>query len=156
MLSTLFPFAAGIASLLVAGVFLSFSDFVMRGIAQEAPIPAGAAAMQGLNRTVYRSLFMVLLIGLLPVALALAGAGLAGALPRAPLLVAAALTYVLGVAMVTGRGNVPMNHRLDAMPATGPEARAYWPRYARDWTRLNHIRTTAAALSGLMWLLAAR
>ncbi|MGI3166841.1 DUF1772 domain-containing protein [Pseudooceanicola sp. 200-1SW] len=155
MLSPLVPFAAGVAALLVSGVFLSFSDFVIRGIAQ-APIRAGAAAMQGLNRTVYRSLFMVLLIGLLPVSLLLAGAGLAGALPHAPLLIAAALTYVLGVAVVTGRGNVPMNHRLDAMSATGSEAQAYWPRYARDWTRLNHIRTAAAALSGLLWLLAAR
>ena len=67
-----------------------------------------------------------------------------------------ALTYLIGVAVVTRRGNMPMNHRLDAMQANGPEAGAYWPRYARDGTRLNHIRTAAAALSGVLWLLAAR
>jgi uncharacterized membrane protein len=57
---------AGLAVALVAGVFLGFSDFIMRGLAQ-APASQGAAGMVGLNRTVYRSVFMVLFLGLVPV-----------------------------------------------------------------------------------------
>jgi uncharacterized membrane protein len=56
---------------LIAGVFLSFSDFVMRGLAQ-APDTAGPNAMVGINWTVNHSIFMVLFIGLLAVSVALA------------------------------------------------------------------------------------
>ena len=49
---------------LIGGVFLSFSDFIMRGLAQ-APGTAGPAAMVGINRTVYQSIFMILFISLL-------------------------------------------------------------------------------------------
>ncbi|MBR9765573.1 MAG: DUF1772 domain-containing protein [Rhodobacteraceae bacterium] len=146
--------AAGVAALLVSGVFLGFSDFILRGLAQ-APGDAGAAAMRGLNRTVYRSLFMVLLIGLGPVAVALALAGLAGLLPGAPLLVAAALVYLGGVMVVTGRGNVPMNQRLALLDAESPGARAFWRHYLGAWARLNHIRTAASFLTGVLWIAAA-
>ena len=48
---------------LVAGVFLTFSDFVMKSLA--ASPPAGAIeAMQVINRKVYRTLFMALLLGM--------------------------------------------------------------------------------------------
>ena len=146
--------ASGIAALLVSGVFLSFSDFTMRGFLQ-APDSAGAAAMQGLNRTVYRSIFMVLLIGLVPVSALLALAGLAGWLPGRGLLLLAALSYLAGVMAVTGRGNVPMNHTLEALAPDAPETGVYWQHYARRWTRLNHIRTAASFTSGLLWTAAA-
>ncbi|PJE29666.1 Uncharacterized membrane protein [Pseudooceanicola antarcticus] len=150
----LIPLATGIASLLVSGVFLSFSDFIMRGFLQ-APDRAGAAAMQGLNRTVYRSLFMVLLIGLVPLSALLALAGIMGLLPGTPLLVLAALLYLGGVMAVTGRGNVPMNQHLDGLSPEAPETRIYWQRYARVWTRLNHIRTASSFAAGLLWIAAA-
>ena len=49
---------AGFLMALIAGVFLSFSDFIMRGLAQAAGTE-GPAAMVGINRTVYHSIFMV-------------------------------------------------------------------------------------------------
>lgn len=146
---------AGLLMALVAGVFLSFSDFVIRGLAQ-APAAAGAAGMVGLNRTVYRSVFMALFVGFLPGAAALAllalwqieGAALS-------LVLAGALTYILGVFAVTGFGNVPMNHRLAALSGRDDDMAAYWPDYTRRWTWLNHIRTAAAAVAALLWLIAA-
>ena len=99
---------------LISGVFLSFSDFVMRGLAQ-APGTAGATGMIGLNRTVYKSIFMVLFMGLVLGSIALAlwaywqldGAALS-------LVVAGTLSYRVGVLAVTGFGNIPVNNRLDA------------------------------------------
>lgn len=140
---------------LVAGVFLSFSDFVMRGLAA-APGTAGAAGMVGLNRTVYRSVFMVLLIGFAPGSLTLGGLALwqmQGA--TQPLTLTGALAYLLGVMAVTGRGNVPMNRRLEALAGDAPGLAAFWPGYLRDWTRLNHLRTGASALAALAWGIAA-
>ena len=54
---------SAIAYALVAGVFLSFSDFVMRSL-DKTESSGGVAAMQHINREVFRTLFMVLLIGM--------------------------------------------------------------------------------------------
>ncbi|MGP1358134.1 anthrone oxygenase family protein [Roseicyclus sp.] len=143
---------AGLLMALVAGVFLAFSDFVMRGLAQ-AGAP-GAAGMVGLNRTVYRSAFMGMLVGLAPGSLALAGlaAWQLDGLARGAAIGGAA-AYLLGVMAVTGLGNVPLNTRLDAAMGQG-RAAGLWPAYVRDWTRLNHLRTVAATLAASAWLLA--
>jgi uncharacterized membrane protein len=140
---------------LVAGVFLSFSDFVMRGLAA-APGSAGAAAMVGLNRTVYRSLFMVLLTGLVPASI---GLGVLALWHLEGVALALTLTgtvaYVVGVMAVTGRGNVPMNQRLDRLAGDAAGLSAYWPRYLRGWTTLNHVRVAASAVATLAWGIAA-
>ena len=57
---------AGLAVALVSEVFPGFSDFIMRGLAQ-APAFHGAAGMVGVNCTVYRSVFMILFRGVVPV-----------------------------------------------------------------------------------------
>ena len=147
---------AGLAVAVVAGVFLGFSDFIMRGLAQ-APASQGAAGMVGLNRTVYRSVFMVLFLGLVPVSGTLGlmafwkfeGAAQA-------LTLVGVVAYPIGVFAVTGMGNVPMNTRLDAMDGQPRETADYWPLYARRWTQLNHARTAGSALAALCWLAAAQ
>jgi len=146
---------AGLAVALVAGVFLGFSDFIMRGLAL-APASQGAAGMVGLNRTVYRSVFMVLLLGLVPVSgtLGLLGLWQLDGTARA-LTLAGCVAYLIGVVAVTGLGNVPMNTRLEAMDGRPRETADYWPRYAQRWTRLNHARTAGSALAALCWLTAA-
>ena len=147
---------AGLAVALVAGVFLGFSDFIMRGLAQ-APASQGAAGMVGLNRTVYRSVFMVLLLGLVPVsgALGLLALWQLEGVARTLTLVGAG-TYLIGVLAVTGMGNVPMNTRLDEMSGKPREIAGYWPHYAQRWTRLNHARTAGSALAAICWLSAAQ
>jgi len=146
---------AGLAVALVAGVFLGFSDFIMRGLAQ-APASQGAAGMVGLNRTVYRSVFMVLLMGLVPVSgtLGLLALWQFEEAARA-LTLAGCVAYLIGVLAVTGLGNVPMNTLLQAKDGQPRETADYWPRYAQRWTRLNHARTAGSALAAVCWLTAA-
>lgn len=147
--------AITLATGLVAGVFLTFSDFVMRSLAASAPA-AGSEAMQMINRKVYLSAFMVLLLGLVPVSALLALIGLFTLHdPAAPWLIAGGLTYVAGVFGVTAAFNVPMNKRLDALPRAGEAAQAYWPRYARRWTLWNHLRTISAAGAAYSFMMAA-
>lgn len=145
---------AGLVVALVAGVFLGFSDFIMRGLAQ-APASQGAAGMVGLNRTVYRSVFMVLLMGLVPgsATLGLLALWQFDGVARA-LTLAGVAAYLTGVLAVTGLGNVPMNTRLEAMDGKPRETADYWPRYARRWTQLNHARTAGSALAAICWLTA--
>lgn len=144
--------SASFAAALVAGVFLTFSDFVMRSLAVSAP-KSGAEAMQNINREVYRSVFMVLLMGLVPVSagfLVIAGLGLTG--PATPWLVAGSLTYLAGTFLVTAIGNVPMNQRLDRLALADGAAQDYWPDYERRWTRLNHVRTLASGFAAALFL----
>ena len=140
---------------LIAGVFLSFSDSIMRGLAQ-APGKAGPSSMVVINRTVFHSIFMVLFFGLLAVSVALAllalwqldGIALS-------LVLASSLSYGLGVFAVTGLGNVLMNNRLDAMSESMEQTAIYWLDYVQRWTRLSNIRSAASAFAAIAWLIAA-
>lgn len=144
--------AATLATGLVAGVFLTFSDFVMRALGRAEPA-AGIEAMQMINREVYRSLFATLLLGLAFVSILLAVVGIYLAGPDVALwLAAAAGFYILGVVAVTARKNVPMNQRLDRMEHRSPDAHAYWASYTRDWTRWNHLRWVAALAASIGYL----
>ena len=140
---------------LIANVFLSFSDFVMRGLAL-APGTAGPNAMVAINWTVNHSTFMVLFIGLLavPVALALWALGQVDGIALS-LVLARSLSYSLGVFAVTGLGNVPMNNRLDAMSGSMEQTAIYWFDYVQRCTRLNNIRFAASAFAAIAWLIAA-
>lgn len=53
---------AVLAYALVGGVFLAFSDFIMRSLAQTD----GVDTMQAINREVFHWAFMVLFLGLAP------------------------------------------------------------------------------------------
>ncbi|MEM7566237.1 MAG: anthrone oxygenase family protein [Pseudomonadota bacterium] len=132
----------------LGGVFLAFSDFIMRALARS---PGGAEAMQSINREVFRVVFMALFLSMVPVSLILAiGAWMTAPAP-VPFLVAAAL-YVLGCFAVTAAGNVPLNNRLAGMDAATPEAQGWWQaEYGPRWTRLNTVRTLACFASA--WLL---
>jgi len=147
--------AVSLATGLVAGVFLAFSDFVMKSLAASQPA-AGTEAMQIINRKVFQTLFMVLLIGCIPVTAAVAGYAyffMTG--PGVNYLIAAGVLYFVGVFGVSMVGNIPMNQRLAAMPDGGGEAQGYWPSYVRGWVLWNHVRTVTAAGSAVCYMIAA-
>ncbi|MEM9170225.1 MAG: anthrone oxygenase family protein [Pseudomonadota bacterium] len=144
----------GLNAALVGGVFQSFSDFVMRGLMQGAPA-SGVESMQGLNRTVFRSVFLTTFFVLAPVTLAMGFVALTqldGAAQR--LIVFGTAAYMAMVFVVTIVGNVPMNEKLAKLPATSAEAAQYWSVYGRDWTRWNHVRTVGAIVTSGSYLFA--
>jgi uncharacterized membrane protein len=148
-----------VAYAFVGGVFLAFSDFIMRSLALTGGT-GGVEAMQRINREVFRWVFMALFLGLAPVSLVIAGYGasqLDG--PAATLIAAAGLTYLVGCFGVTIVFNVPMNEALGRMDLSDAATRDYWRRtYVPRWTFWNSVRTAACAaaagllLSGLMSL----
>jgi uncharacterized membrane protein len=147
--------ALGLSSALVAGVFLAFSDFVMRGlIAAEAG--GGIDSMQQLNRTVMRSVFLTTFLALVPATIGMAGyAWLKLSGPGQALLIAAAVIYVVTVFLVTVAGNVPMNERLDTFAHASADAQTYWLTYGRVWTWWNHVRTGGSILTAVCFMWAA-
>jgi uncharacterized membrane protein len=62
---------AVLAYALVAGVFLAFSDFIMRSLAITGGT-GGVEAMQAINREVFRWIFMTLFLGMAAGSVALA------------------------------------------------------------------------------------
>ncbi|WP_417494614.1 DUF1772 domain-containing protein [Maricaulis sp.] len=161
MSMTLIAFAClllALTSALVAGVLLAFSDFVMRGLALARPA-GGIEAMQGINRTVLRSVFLTAFVGLLPAVYALAAYALfALDGPGQILIYTGAMIYLITVFLVTGFGNVPMNRRLAGYDPEAEGARLYWQRYLTRWTGLNHLRVAGSIATSLCfaaapWLL---
>lgn len=145
----------GLATAFVGGALLAFSDFIMRSLNASSTAVA-TESMQMINRGVYRTIFMALFIGLVPASLLLSAYAyfsLDGTVRNSIYLASA--FYIVGVFLVTGLGNVPMNTKLDKMPIGGVAAQSYWPDYFRNWTRLNHLRTAAALVSATAFLQAA-
>ncbi|MDP3227084.1 MAG: DUF1772 domain-containing protein [Acidovorax sp.] len=144
---------ASLTSAMLAGVFLAFSDVVMRSLAKA---DGGAQAMQIINREVFFSVFGVLLWGMLITALAIMGYALLHLNGPAKLMVvAAALLYGVGVGVVSGLFNVPMNNLLDAMAWPSTQTTAYFQAsYVPDWKAWNHVRTAACITAAACYLAA--
>ena len=148
-----------LAYALVAGVFLAFSDFIMRSLARTGGT-GGIDAMQVINREVFRWVFMALLLGLAPVSLVLVGysvISLDGA--GGMVITLAGLTYLIGCFGVTIAFNVPMNQALAKMELSSSTTHDYWTNtYLPRWTFWNTVRTAACAgssalmLVGLLWI----
>lgn len=114
------------------------------------------AAMQNINVTVYRSIFMVIFMSLVPVSIATAiwsivTLGWTDSL----FVIVGALAYVFGMFMVTGMGNVPLNESLKQVDTNSQAVDSAWREYYKRWTRLNTIRCAFGVVAGICWILAA-
>ena len=142
-----------IAFALVGGVFLAFSDFIMRSLGT-AKSPSGIEVMQVINREVFNWVFMTLFLGMAAVCVVIIGYAyvkLAG--PVVVLIVLAAGLYLVGVFGVTVVFNVPLNNQLEGMDFTSEAALDFWKRrYLPDWTLWNSIRTFASVLAAGLYL----
>jgi len=147
-----------LAYALVAGVFLAFSDFIMRSLALTGGV-GGVEAMQVINREVFRWVFMALFLGMAAVSLIVAGYGAMHMThPSGVLILLAGVVYLIGCFGVTIVFNVPMNEALAGMDVSEDATRAYWTGiYLPRWTFWNTTRALACGLSaalllfGLMW-----
>lgn len=142
-----------LAYALVAGVFLAFSDFIMRSLAITNG-SGGVEAMQAINREVFRWVFMTLFLGMAVGSIAiaiLAWVGIQGL--AGTLILVAALCYLIGCFGVTVFFNVPMNEALASMEVASDTTRDFWLQsYIPRWTFWNSIRTAASAISAALML----
>ena len=63
-----------------------------------------------------------------------------------------AALYVAGVVVTTVAYHVPRNDRLERVDPSKDEELAYWAVYLREWVRLNHVRTIAPLLAGVLFV----
>ncbi len=143
--------AAILGSGVVAGIFFTFSNFVMQALAR-LPKPQGVAAMQAINVTVINPGAMIAMFGTGLVFIVAAILGLMDSEGIAFwLYLAGALLYVVGCVGVTIVGNVPLNERLAKVEPETDEAAALWDRYLVRWTFYNTVRTTASGLACVVY-----
>lgn len=165
-MSTAFFFLMQFAILayaLVGGVFLAFSDFIMRSLALTGG-HGGVEAMQVINREVFRWIFMALFLGMAALSVAVAAYGAFGLSGHAgTLIMTAGLVYLIGCFGVTIFFNVPMNEALAGMDMSSGTTQDYWVQtYVPRWTFWNSVRTVACVMSatllllGLLWMLQAQ
>ena len=142
---------AALSAGIMAGVYFTFSVFVMRSLAALGD-EAGARAMQSINRVILKSAFLPLFFASTLACAALVVLGLiemAG--PQAWAVIAGSAVYVIGMFVVTVIRNVPLNNRLDAVDPASAEGKAMWATYLARWTPFNHVRTLACiAAMGLL------
>ena len=144
---------------LVGGVFLAFSDFIMRSLAHTGG-HGGVESMQVINREVFRWVFMTLFLGMAAVSIVVAAYGAFGLSgPAGTLILLAGLVYLIGCFGVTVVFNVPMNEALAGMESASGTTRDYWlGTYVPRWTFWNSVRTIACTVSaalllfGLLWV----
>ena len=154
----LLPFSI-LAYALVGGVFLAFSDFIMRSLSLTSGTN-GMETMQTINREVFRWIFMALFLGMAAVSLLIIGYAATNLnVPAGTLIILAGIIYLIGCFGVTVVCNVPMNEALARMDLSSTTTREYWTTvYLPRWTFWNTIRTLACVLSaalllgGLMWM----
>lgn len=137
----LLTLAAAIGSGLMAGLFFTFSTFVMTALSRLPP-EQGIAAMNSINVAILNATFGIAFFGTAALCL---GLGVTGALrwsePGSAWLLLGSLLYLAGVIGVTIIFNVPLNNALAAISPASPEGAALWTRYLAEWVPWNHVRT---------------
>jgi uncharacterized membrane protein len=106
------------------------------------------AAMQSINITILNPVFLSVFLGTgAACAFAMVSAIMHWQTPSARYLLAGSLFYLVGVLVVTGVFNVPMNNALDAAKPETPEGVKLWTTYLSNWTAWNHVRTVASLVA---------
>jgi uncharacterized membrane protein len=144
---------AVLAYALVAGVFLAFSDFIMRSLSLTGG-NGGVEAMQVINREVFRWVFMALFLGMAAVSLFFVFYGAKNLTdPAGARILLAGIIYLIGCFGVTVFFNVPMNEALAGMDLSEGVTRTYWlDTYLPRWTFWNTVRTVACGMSAALLL----
>jgi len=153
VLAILLWFSA-VACGLLAGLYFAFSAFIMSALGR-IEASAGIAAMNSINTSILRSLFMPLFLGSSLAALVLAGGALfQWGQPGSMMIFLAGTTYVIGMFACTVAFNVPLNNALMAVDPASAGGMELWARYLRDWTLWNHARTIASTVAMVLFMAA--
>ncbi|MEZ5424226.1 MAG: anthrone oxygenase family protein [Pyrinomonadaceae bacterium] len=148
-LKLIVSFLAAVGAGLMAGIFLIFSNTIMRSLGKLPPAE-GMAAMRSINSTIVNPLFLLVFLGtgLLCAALVMVSL-IKWDSPGSALLLAGAGTYLLGSILVTVVFNVPMNNALETASLNDPSSISLWQDYLTRWTMWNHVRTVCSIISSV-------
>ena len=135
---------------LIAGIYFAFSTFIMPALARIEPVHA-VSAMNSINSTILRSLFMPLFFSTTLTSFILAIIAMQHrSASGATAMFAAGLIYVAGMFLCTVVFNVPLNNRLAAVDSAS--AALVWARHLKEWTMWNHVRMIASTAACILYI----
>jgi uncharacterized membrane protein len=145
---------AVLGSGMMAGLFCSFSYFIMQALSEIPPVK-GIAAMQSINRVIVKPAFLFIFFGTGIACVVFLVLGWEQ-LDNVTLTWASAggVVYVLGSIVVTIVFNVPLNDRLAVVDAESEAGTKMWQHYLVRWTRWNHVRSIATIASTILLVIA--
>lgn len=152
MLDVVMGLALVLAAVL-AGFWATWSVVVLPAL-DSLPAPVAVAAMRRCNETVLTPLFLVP-FATAPLTAAAGGVGLLLERAWLPALLVgfAVVLQVVGVVVVTGFVNVPLNGALAEVQGAPSEA---WAAFSGPWQRANLVRTASGLAALVVLLVAAR
>ncbi|WP_190238680.1 anthrone oxygenase family protein [Salipaludibacillus neizhouensis] len=129
---------------ILAGLFFSFSTFIMEALG-EISAKSGMNAMKAINRTILNPLFGLIYFGTALMTLFLLVATLFNSEWNGRIyIISGSLLYLVGTFLVTIIFNVPLNNLLERGDSTDYSSQQMWRSYIKKWTVWNHIRTVTA------------
>jgi uncharacterized membrane protein len=146
---------AAIGAGLSAGVFFTFSTFVMKALSR-LPSPEGIRAMQQINVAAPNPWFMVALFGTSAACLVLGVSALLRWDEPASAHQLVGSILFLAVIVLTVTYHVPRNDELAALAPDGAGAAKTWNTYVSAWTAWNHVRTVLSLAAASTLTLALR
>ena len=153
-LALLFLVFAALGSGMMAGLFCSFSGFIMQALGEISP-DRGIAAMQSINRVIVKPAFLMVFLGTGVASILALAMGWQQFDPASLAWIAAGGTiYIVGSIVVTMAFNVPLNNRLAAVDPGHGDGTQMWETYLQKWTRWNHVRSVATIASTLCLIIA--
>lgn len=146
--------SATLGSGLMAGLFCSFSNFMMQALSR-IPAPKGIAAMQSINLVIVKPAFLLVFFGTaVACALSLVIGWKQLNISALVWTACGGAIYAIGCLVVTMAFNVPLNNRLAAVDADSDEGAKMWQTYLVQWTRWNHVRSIATIASTILLVMA--
>jgi uncharacterized membrane protein len=146
---------AAVGAALNAGVFFTFSVFVMKALGR-LPAAQGLSAMQAINKAAPAPLFMTALFGTAVICVVLAVQAFTRlSRPGAVYLVIGSALFLTAI-VLTMAYHVPRNNALALLDPGSPGAAGEWTRYLTAWTSWNHVRTLTCLASAVTFTFALR
>ncbi|WP_312745613.1 anthrone oxygenase family protein [Sphingobacterium multivorum] len=140
---------ATIFSAIISGLFFSYTFSVNLGL-QKLNDKAYLTAMQNINKEILNSAFYCCFLGA-PILLLMATILFFDlSSPKFYLILVACLSYIIGVIVVTGTQNVPLNNQLASIDLSiSPEKSLRLARdaFEKPWVFWNNIRTCCSLLT---------
>ncbi|GIP26205.1 membrane protein [Paenibacillus sp. J23TS9] len=141
---------------LLAGVFFTFSAFVMQSLTK-LPSGEGISAMQSINTTILQSSFMWVFMGSTALSVFLGITSFFNLGNTSALyVIVGSLIFFVGVFLVTAIFNVPLNDTLAAATPGSSEGAQAWKKFLDSWVPWNHVRTIASIGALISYITAIR
>ena len=142
-------FIATVGAGLMAGVYFTFSAFIMRSL-DTLTNKEAVGAMNAINIVIVKSWFLPLFFAttLLYVFLAVFVAAL-GSDQQSGSVFVAAIIYIVGMFLTTLFFNIPLNNEL---ATANSDFDKRWSQYLTHWLRWNHVRTLSCIVTHVLGL----